>query len=79
VTIALGLLTANGMVFATDTEESWGERLDIKTATTKMFGGMMARNSGTGCSFAIAGAGNSDLLQAVKLELVDQALGHSGL
>lgn len=76
MTIALGLLAADGMVFATDTEESWGEHADIKTATTKMLSGMVARDERTGCSFAVAGAGNSDLLQSVKLELVDNVMCH---
>jgi len=69
MTIALGMLASTGVVLATDTEESWGDVGDIKTATTKMIS--VSRKEVTGNSFcmAVAGAGNSDYLQRVKLEL----------
>lgn len=74
MTIAFGLMGNTGMVFAADTEESWGERGDIKTATTKVISGKLERPEMPLCAMAVAGAGNADYLEAVKLELMQETL-----
>ena len=63
------MIGRSGMVFAADTEESWGERGDIKTATTKIMSGIRT-GPGDPCALAVAGSGDADYLQAVKLELI---------
>lgn len=73
MTIALGLIGHTGMVFAADTEESWGN--DIKTATTKLISGSRVVTGGAPlCSICVTGSGNSDYLDAVKMDLIYSTL-----
>jgi hypothetical protein len=71
LTIALGLIGSGGLIFAADTEESWGEHGDIKTANTKIYSASRFSTDVPLSAIAISGSGDADYLQAVKLELLD--------
>src|ERR1700734_2368186 len=76
MTIALGLIGNSGMVFAADTEETWGGV--VKTASTKIISGARAGDGIDPYAIAVTGAGDSDYLQAVKFELLQKTLGNPG-
>jgi 20S proteasome alpha/beta subunit len=62
MTIALGILAADGVVLAADSEYTWGY---LKTSGEKIW---TAEAHG---AMAIAGAGSADYAEAVSLELLD--------
>jgi len=73
MTIALGLIGNPGIVFAADTEETWGSG-DIKTANTKIVSGARASDGTEPYAIAVAGAGDSDYLQAAKFDLLQKTI-----
>ena len=59
MTIALSIIAQNGIVFAADTEETWGD--EYKVAVGKVYIGDVSFPSGIEYGMAITGAGDSGL------------------
>lgn len=70
MTIALGILTPDGVVVAADTQESWGYQGGAKVSGYKILS-RVVRPSGRERAMASTGAGNSGLLDYVSQGLVD--------
>jgi len=75
MTIALGILTGDGVVVAADTLETRGAGF-AKTNIPKILTGGTTGKSGCGC-YAVTGAGDSAYLNGIKQEIADLFLNHS--
>ena len=75
MTIALGILTGDGVIVAADTLETRGAGFP-KTNIPKILTGGTTGKSGCGC-YAVTGAGDSSYLNGIKQEIGDLFLNHS--
>jgi hypothetical protein len=72
MTICIGLLAQDGVVVASDSQESFGF---LKGDTQKI---MVALDSEAPATFAISGSGDGPYVDAISLDLVNIALDHKG-
>jgi hypothetical protein len=75
MTIDIGMLGADGIVLAADSEESWGDGFQYKTETVKIWSAGRSEGGKEPVAIALAGSGDSDYLQALKLEVLTHAFG----